>query len=225
MSVLYYKRTLPRLSREDLARWEGIGTAEISDCLERGMAMQGAIAPLHPSMTLIGRARTVKCMVADNSALHAAITVAEPGDVLVASAQGFEDVAVWGGLMTRAAVARGIAGLVVDGAVRDSAEMAQLGFPCFARCAVPRGPHKGFGGAVDAPISCAGVTLSPGDLIVADADGVVVVPLARVETTLAAVKALKQREAETIRKMGDGGSLADIYGAPEMTIIDDSAPN
>jgi len=219
MTVRHYKHEIPRLSADQLSQWQDIGTAEISDCLERTQAMFGAIGPVRPEMRVIGQARAVGCMVADNSALHAAVNLAEPGDVLVAAAQGFKDVAVWGGLMTRAAMARGIAGLIVDGAVRDSDEIAELGFPCFARCAVPRGPHKGFGGSVDAPVSCGGVSVSSGDLIIGDADGIAVVPLARVDATLAAVRALKQREAATIAKMADGASLADIYGVPNVTII------
>jgi regulator of RNase E activity RraA len=219
MSVRHHKHAFPRLSADQLAQWQGIGTAEISDCLDRAQAMFGAIGPLRPGMNVLGQARAVNCMVADNSALHAAVNLAEPGDVLVAAAQGFEDVAVWGGLMTRAAMARGIAGLIVDGAVRDSDEIAELGFPCFARCSVPRGPHKGFGGSVDAPVSCGGVSVSSGDLIIGDADGVAVVPLARVEPTLAAVRTLKAREAATIEKMADGASLADIYGVPDVTVI------
>jgi len=223
MSVRYLRHSFSRLTTEQIAQWEGIGTAEISDCLNRAQAMIGAIGPLRPEMRVIGQARAVGCMVADNSALHAAINLAEPGDVLVAAAQGFEDVAVWGGLMTRAAMARGIAGLIVDGAVRDSEEIAELGFPCFARCAAPRGPHKGFGGSVDAPVSCGGVTVASGDLIIGDGDGVAVVPLARVEATLEAVQALKAREAATIAKMAEGASLADIYGVPDVTIIEPEA--
>jgi len=219
MSVRHHKHSFTRLTPAALAPWNEVGAAEISDCLDRGQAMIGAIGPLRPEMRVIGQARAVNCMVADNSALHAAINLAEPGDVLVASAQGFEDVAVWGGLMTRAAMARGIAGLIVDGAVRDSAEIAELGFPCFARCAVPRGPHKGFGGSVDAPVSCGGVSVSSGDLVIGDADGVAVIPLARVEAALAAVQALRAREAATIEKMADGASLAEIYGVPEITVI------
>jgi len=219
MSVRHHKHDYRRLASAEIAPWKDFGTAEISDCLDRAQAMFGAIGPLRPGIRVVGQARAVNCMVADNSALHAAVTLAEPGDVLVASAQGFEDVAVWGGLMTRAALARGIAGLVVDGAVRDSDEIAELGFPCFARCAVPRGPHKGFGGSVDAPVSCGGVTVSSGDLVIGDADGVAVVPLARVNATLAAVRALREREAVTIETMADGASLAEIYGVPEITVI------
>lgn len=223
MNIRHHKQDFARLTDDQLAQWRGFGTAEISDCLDRAQAMHGAIGPLRPGMRLVGQARAVNCMVADNSALHAALNLAEPGDVLVVSAQGFEDVAVWGGLMTRAAMARGVAGLVVDGAVRDSDEIAELGFACFARCAVPRGPHKGFGGSVDAPVSCGGVSVSSGDLIIGDSDGVTVVPLARIEATRDAVLALKQREAATIAKMADGASLADIYGVPEITIVQTDA--
>ncbi len=223
MTVRYHQSPFERLGHVALAAWAGVGAAEVSDCLNRSMAMQGAIGPVAPSMTLVGQVRTVRCMVADNSALHAAINLAEPGDVLVAAAQGFEDVAVWGGLMTRAALARGIAGLVVDGAVRDSAEIAELGFPCFARAAVPRGPHKGFGGAVDAPISCGGVAVAPGDLIIGDADGVTVVPRNRIGETLKAVQALQARERATIEKMKEGASLADIYGVPEVVVVNEDA--
>jgi len=185
------------------------------------MAMHGAISPVDPAMRLLGQARTVRCMVADNSALHAAITLAEPGDILVVDAQGFEDAAVWGGLMTRYALERGIGGLVVDGAVRDTAEIVELGFPCFARARVPRGPHKGFGGTVDAPIACAGVPVAPGDLIIGDADGVTVVPSTRIAATLGGVRALKQRERDTQQKLKAGASLADIYGVPEIVPADD----
>ena len=181
--------------------------------------MSGAIKPISPEMRLVGQARTVNCMVADNSALHAALNLAQPGDVLIANAQSFEDVAVWGGLMTRAAMHRGIAGLVVDGAVRDSAEIADLGFACFARNAVPRGPHKGFGGSVDEVIACGGVRVAPGDLVVADRDGVVIVPLTVLGPTLDAVNALRERERATLAKIAQGQSLADIYGVPDIVDV------
>ncbi len=221
MSVRHFKREWRRLDDAALAAWAGVGTAEASDCMGRANAMVGAIGPIAPGMRIVAQARAISCMVADNSALHAAVNLAEPGEVLVANAQAFTDVAVWGGLMTRAAMARGIAGLVVDGAVRDSEEIAELGFPCFARGAVPRGPHKGFGGTVDAPISCGGVPVASGDLILGDADGIAVVPLARVEEVLEAVRALQAREADTIVKMADGASLAAIYGVPDVETVEE----
>lgn len=179
--------------------------------------MDGGIQPLAPNMRLAGQARTIRCMVGDNSALHAALDLAEPGDVLVADAGGFLGNAVWGGLMTEAARRKGIAGLVIDGAVRDSAEIVASAFPCFARGTVPAGPHKNFGGEIDGPVACGGVAVSPGDLVVADADGVTVVPLARVGAVLAAYGALKEKEARTLAALEAGDTLAGIYGVPEVT--------
>ena len=219
MPVHLHDSPFRRLTEAELADWADAEAAPVSDCLDRAMAMDGGVQPLDRAMRLIGQARTVRCMVADNSALHAAINLVEPGDVIVADAGGFLGNAVWGGLMTQAAKRKGIAGLVVDGAVRDRAEMVELGFPCFSRGSVPAGPHKGFGGAIDCPISCGGVAVRPGDLIVGDADGVTVVPLERVETTLAAYRALKEREAKTLAALDAGGSLADVYGVPEVTRV------
>ncbi len=220
MPVQFHQNPFTRLDSTQLSEWDGVGSAEVSDCLGRSMAMHGAIKPIDREMRIVGQARTVSCMVADNGALHAAVNVAAPGDVLVAAAQAFEDVAVWGGLMTRAAIIKGIAGLVVDGAVRDSGEIRELGFPCFSRAVAPRGPHKGFGGTVDAPIACAGVPVSPGDLVIGDADGVAIVPFGLIDETLTAVRALQKREAQTIEKMGSGASLSEIYGVPEIVIVE-----
>ena len=139
--------------------------------------------------------------------------------MIVCDGQGFEDAALFGGLMTVSARHQGIAGLVIDGAVRDSQEIIGSGFPCFARAVVPRGPHKGFGGAIDGSISCGGVAVSPGDLILGDADGVTVVPLARAGETLAAAQAVLEKEQNTLAGLAEGGSLADVYGVPEVTMV------
>lgn len=219
MSVRVYRQDYRPLKSEELDNWRSIGAAETSDCLERAQALTGAISPLDSTMRIVGHARTVGCMVADNSALHAALEVAQPGEVLVADAQAFVDAAVWGGLMTRAALAKGIAGLVIDGAVRDSDEIVELGFPCFVRARTPRGPHKGFGGKIGAPISCGGVAVETGDLVIADADGVTVVPFSRIAETYKAARALQEKEAAAIDEISKGGSLAEIYGIPETVEV------
>lgn len=118
-------------------------------------------------------------MVGDNGAAHAAIGMMEAGEVLVMDARGHTETAVWGGIMTRAAMQQGIAGLVLDGALRDAAEIRELGFPAFAAGVCPAGPSKGFGGVIDGPISCGGCPVKPGDIVLADDDGVAVVPLER----------------------------------------------
>ena len=91
-----------------------------------------------------------------------------------------------------------------------------VGFPCFARGVTPTGPHKNFGGEIDGPIACGGITVNPGDLVVGDADGVTIVPLARVDDTLTAYRALKEREVRTLKAIEEGGTLAEIYGVPEI---------
>ncbi len=212
--------TIPRLSSEMLEAWKEIPAAVASDCLGRDQAMAADISPLDSSMRIVAQARTVNAMAADNSALHAAIGVCEPGDVLVCNAQGYTNNAIFGGLMTRAACDAGVAGLIVDGSVRDSEEIVEAGFACFSRGVVPRGPHKGFGGVIDGPVACGGVSVSPGDLIIGDADGVTVVPFAIVEKTLEAAKAILAKEERALASLAEGGSLAEVYGVPQITLID-----
>ncbi len=219
MSVICYETSIPRLRKSDLNAWANIPAAVASDCLGRSQAMTGAISPLAPGMRIVAQARTVACMVADNSALHAAIGQCRPGDVLVCDGQAYEDAALFGGLMTSSALQHGIAGLVIDGAVRDSQEIIESGFACFARAVVPRGPHKGFGGTIDGTISCGGISVSPGDLIIGDADGVTVVPFARINETLEAADGVLAKEQRALAQLAEGGSLAEVYGVPEVTVV------
>lgn len=219
MPVICYDIEIPKLGASDLMGWESIPAAVASDCMGRSQAMSGAISPLAPTMKIVAQARTVECIVSDNSALHAAIVRCRPGEVLVCDGQGFEDAALFGGLMTRSALEHGIAGLVVDGAVRDSREIVEADFACFARAVVPNGPHKGFGGTIDGSISCGGVSVSPGDLIIGDADGVTVVPFDRIKQTLEAARAVLAKEQKTLASLSQGGSLADVYGVPEVTLV------
>lgn len=220
MAVHRYDAQFARLGPEQLADWAHADAAAVSDGLGRAQAMDGGIQPQSPNMRIVGQARTVRCMVGDNSALHAALTRTHPGDVLVVDAGGFLGNAVWGGLMTEAAMHKGLAGLGIDGAVRDRAEIAASGFPCFARGVVPAGPHKDFGGEIDGPIACGGGSVTPGDLVVADADGVTLIPLAQIKKVLPAYRALKQKEARALAALTDGGSLSELYGVPEIVQLE-----
>ncbi|MEL6477144.1 MAG: RraA family protein [Pseudomonadota bacterium] len=215
--ILHHDLPIPRLTEESLQAWREIPPAVASDAQNRLQAMRSAIRPLHLDMRLAAQARTVQCKIGDNGALHAALTIVEPGDVLVCDAGGYEDTALFGGLMARAAQARGVAGLVIDGAIRDRAEIIEMNLPVFARSAVPRGPHKGLGGAIDGPISCGGLTVHPGDLILGDADGVTVVPFAQAGPVFDAAQAILAKEAKALATLAEGGSLADLYGVPEIT--------
>ncbi len=210
-----------RLDEDSLAAWREIPAAVASDCMNRAQTMAATMKPLAPGMRLCAQARTVACMVGDNGPIHAAIRLIEPGrgEALIVAAGGYGDTAVWGGLLTQAAMARGLAGVVVDGAVRDSAETRALGFPCFAAAIVPAGPHKGFGGTIDGSVSCAGCVLRPGDLVLGDDDGVAVVPLERQAEVLAAAHQKIAQEEDALRRLTEGESLADQFGLPEPTEI------
>lgn len=223
MPVIQYRAEFRRLSLDALTPWMTAEAAGVSDCLHRAQAMDGGIQPLDPKMRLVGQARTIRCTVGDNSALHAALDLAEPGDVLVADAGGYLGNAIWGGLMTEAAKRKGVAGLVIDGCVRDRLEIVASQFPCFVRGTVPAGPHKNFGGEIDCPIACGGVVINPGDLVIADADGVTIVPLSKVETVLADYLGLKKKETYALAGLEAGGTLADIYGIPAVTMMERNA--
>ncbi len=219
MPIQRHEIDFTRLSQTELDQWRTLPPAIVSDCMNRTQVMAGAIKPVAQGMTLLGQARTVSCMVGDNSALHVALGMVEPGQILVADAGGFEDTAVWGGIMPRVAVKRQIAGLVIDGAVRDVAEIREFGFSTFARAIVPAGPHKGFGGIIDGVIACAGCPVSPGDIVIGDDDGVCVVPLARADEILkASLEKLKAEEA--INAQTDAGELpGERMGLGEAEVI------
>lgn len=221
MPLLRHNATFERLSEDVLKGWRRIAPAIASDCMNREGAMAAAIKPLKPETLMVGQARTVSAMVGDNSAMHVVTASLQAGDVLVVDAGGCEDVAVWGGVATRAAMQRKAAGVVIDGAVRDAAEIRDLDWPCFARAVVPRGPHKGFGGTIDGPIACAGCTVNPGDVVLGDDDGIVVVPLGRVATIYeACLEKLKQEEA-WLREIADGRTMKTILGLPDPELMDD----
>jgi 4-hydroxy-4-methyl-2-oxoglutarate aldolase len=164
-------------------------------------AMTTAIKPVWPGARLVGRARTVRTMAGDNLALHVILPDLQPGDVLVVDAGAETAIAVWGDVMTHAALAVGAVGLVVDGAVRDSAAIAAMVFPVFARSVTIPGPSKQQLGATDVPILCGGVRVAPGDWVVGDADGVVVVPNDQIPAVLAAAAAREAREHAMIARL------------------------
>jgi regulator of RNase E activity RraA len=220
MTLYRHDARFARLDAEALAAWAAIPPAIASDCMNRGQVMAARIKPLAPGTRLTGQARTVACMVGDNSAIHAAIRLIGPGDLLVIAAGGHADTALWGGLLTQAALSRGAAGVVIDGAVRDVAEIRESGFPCFAAATVPAGPHKGFGGAIDEVIACAGCTVAPGDIVLGDDDGIAVVPLGRADAVLADCHAKLAQEEIALERLRQGTLLADQMGIPEPEVMD-----
>ncbi|MEM9026830.1 MAG: RraA family protein [Pseudomonadota bacterium] len=219
MPIQRHSLTFEPLSSEALAAWQDMPPAIVSDCMNRSQTLAGGISPIAAGTKLLGQARTVTCMVGDNSAAHTIIGMLRPGEILVIDAGGFEDTAVWGGIMTHAAMKMQCGGLVIDGAIRDVAEIRELGFACFARAAVPAGPHKGFGGTIDGAISCGGCPVQPGDIVIGDDDGVCVVPLARQAEILAASREKVAQEEATISAIADGVMPGARMGLPEPEML------
>ena len=147
----------------------------LADVAGRRGALHGRIAPLSPSMRFAGPALTVEVRPGDNLMIHAALAVAKPGDVIVVDGKGDLGSALMGEIMSQQAAALGVAAVVIDGAVRDSAAIRALGFAMFAAGLNPNGPTKNVPGRLNHPISIGGVCVRPGDLVVGDADGVTVI--------------------------------------------------
>ncbi len=167
----------------------------LADVLGRDRVMDIGIRPLWPGMPRVaGPAYPVRCLPGDNLMLHAAIYRAEPGAVIVVEA-GDTDYAVAGGNVCLVAQRRGIAAFVVDGVIRDLAETREHRFPVFARGVIPIPGGKDGVGVLNGPVRCGGVAVAPGDIVVADEEGIVVVPAARAEAVLQAALARAAKEA------------------------------
>jgi regulator of RNase E activity RraA len=147
----------------------------LADVAGRRGALHGRISPLSPSMRFAGPAITVEVRPGDNLMIHAAMSIAQPGDVIVVDGKGDLSSALMGEIMAQQCVALGVAAVVIDGAVRDGEAIRELGFPMFAAGLNPNGPTKFVPGRLNHPVSIGGVTVNPGDLLVGDADGVTVV--------------------------------------------------
>lgn len=183
----------------DISGFKDIPPTTLADFLGREQVMDIGIRPLWPSMPRIaGPAFTVRCPAGDNLMLHAAIYRAEPGSVVVVQA-GDVDYALAGGNVCAVAQRRGIAGFVLDGVIRDLAEVREMGFPVFARGVIPIPGTKAAVEPLNLDVRCGGVTVHAGDIVVADEEGVVVTPQARAEEVLSTSRAkLAKEAAETL---------------------------
>ena len=219
MAIIRYKGDYEALDAAALERWKSVPPAVAGDCLNRTASMAGRISPLHPDMRIIGHARTIRVMAGDNACVHAAIPLMRQGEIIVIDAGGNPDVAIIGEILVTAAKHKGVAGFVIDGAARDVAELRSGDVPVFASASVPAGPHKGFGGSIDGPISCGGVPVHTGDLILGDADGVTVVPLGQAAAILEAGEAHVRKETDMLAQLAAGKTTAEMLGIeiPEIT--------
>ena len=193
------------------------GTATLCEAWSNAVPIDRPLRPLAPGMALAGTALPVTCRPGDNLALHLAIAAARPGDVLVVDYAGSLSSGPFGEIMALAAALRGIAGLVIDGAVRDSAQIAAMGFPVFCLGLNIRGTTKTHPGLIGAPVTLGGTRILAGDIILADADAVVCLPAADLPPALAAAKARTAREAVMMDRLRAGETTLRILGLDGAT--------
>jgi 4-hydroxy-4-methyl-2-oxoglutarate aldolase len=192
------------------------GSALIASAGAERVAVVLGLEPAYPGARALGPALTVQGAPGDNLALHHAVARAAAGDVIVLAVGGETSVAHCGGIIALAARRRGVAAIVLDGAIRDRDELGPIGLPVFHRGGSPLGPGKAGPGAIGVPVTLGGVQVRPGDLVCADVDGVAVVAAADAEAVLAAAAALEQREAEIIAAIERGESTVAIYHLKEL---------
>lgn len=211
-------REFERPSVELVESLSEYGSATVHEALGTRTAMEPAVGPIASNATVCGPACTVRVPPGDNAMVHAAADLAAAGDVLVVAAESHR-AAIWGELATRNARQQGLAGLVTDGNVRDTDYLADAEFPVFAAATSQAGAVKETPGAVNVPVSVGGVTVTPGDVVVGDRDGVTVVPRDTVEDTVGAAAAVAEREEHLRQQIAEGETLADLLGVNEL--IDD----
>lgn len=195
---------IERVSAEDVRRAAEYQAAILADVAGRRGTLHGRIKPLAPNMSVAGPAVTVEVRPGDNLAIHAAMAIAKPGDVLVIDGKGDLSCALLGEIMATQAQASGIAGIIIDGAVRDADTLSKQNYPVFSAGLNPCGPTKYIPGRVNHAISVAGAAVQPGDLIVGDIDGVVVIPRDEVKNIIELAKDKLDGETKRLNAIRDG---------------------
>lgn len=214
-STVYLK--IERVDAETCALARTVSVADLHEALGgvagRQAMMAPAMRPLVAGLRIAGPAATAFCAPGDNLMMHRALYLAQKGDVLVVQASGAG--AQWGDMAAYYAQLKGIEGIVVDGHIRDTDELVKLRSPVWATLIGPSSPQKTGHGRVNAPIVCAGVSVEPGDLVVADGDGVIVVPRAIAADAVATARARMQREDASRKEIANGAHPWFLHGCEE----------
>ena len=191
-----------------------LGAATLHEAAGRTGALPASIKPVDPRMRLCGPAFTVHCPPFSNLQIHHALYQAQPGDILVVHVSGGVEAGYWGDILNEAAMARGLGGLVIDGGVRDTAGLAGMALPVFSNGVCIRGTGKDYEAVawLQEAVRIGDVIIQPGDLVMGDRDGVVVVPAAQVTQVIAAGEAREADEARKIELIRQGARTLDLYG-------------
>lgn len=194
------------ISSDKLAQLRDLGTATVYEAQGAKGALDSGMKPIDPTVRLAGPALTVDARPADNLILHYAVLKAKPGDVLVVDAKGFMEAGPWGDVLTLQAMKLGIAGLVISGCVRDANLIIDLGFPVFCRGLSIKGTGKNQPGKVNVPICIGDAVIRPGDIIVGDRDGLVVVAQDEVDMAIANSIAREDKEVQQRKAIEEGST-------------------
>jgi len=193
----------PRISADLLERFRGLASSNVADAMGRFGFMDPGMQS-RSGLPLCGVAVTVQCRPADNLMVHKALQIAKRGEIVVVSTCGNLTSAVFGELMCHTAVAAKLGGIIVDGAVRDVDGITRLGFPAYSRTVCPGSCDKDGPGEINVPISCGGTVVSPGDIVVGDADGIAIVPHDSASEILERVMQLMAREQKRVAEIDAG---------------------
>jgi len=208
-------KVVRRISRPDaqVIRTLGeLGVATVHEAMGRRGLMRPYMRPLYPSARLSGPAVTVSCHPGDNLMIHAAVEVCQPGDVLVVAPTSESTDGMFGELLAVSCRAHGIAGLIIDAGIRDAADISAMQFPVWSKTICAQGTVKASAGSVNIQLVCAGALIHPGDAIVADLDGVVVVPRASAAEVARLGEERRAKEEKTRERLARGELGLDFYG-------------
>ncbi|GAA5235649.1 RraA family protein [Verticiella sediminum] len=192
------------IGNEFVQKFLRIPVANVSDCMSRMTAGGARLRPMHDGSPMGGPALTVRTRPGDNLMVHKALELAQPGDVLVVDAGGDLTNAIIGEIMASYAQKRGLAGIVINGAIRDSATIRRGGFPVYAAGVTHRGPYKDGPGEINCTVALDGMTIEPGDLVIGDDDGLLCVPYDRAQSVYAAAAAKHAAEQMTLAQIAEG---------------------
>lgn len=211
-------RSIERADQDAVTQLARAGVATVHEAYGRRGLMGPAIAPIQEGVSIGGSAVTVQCPPGDNMMIHAAVEVVQQGDVLVVTTTSDSTDGMFGDLLATSLMARGCVGLVIEAGVRDTADLRSMGFPVWAKAVHAQGTVKATPGSVNVPIVCGGMSVNPGDVVVADDDGVVVVERADAETALAASLARLEKEAAARERLEAGELGLDFYGMRDRLV-------